>query len=574
MKRCVLAFLAITIALILTGCDPKAIRIWTWMWSENHKSLDFYGKIVDQDGHAVEGVKVTAAVGTYVSLTESGGRKYYTVSDAAGQFSFTGIHGAGCGYLLEKPGFEFSQRQPFASRPKDYIPDPSKPSLFSIWRLHGEGHMLGTQIQAGIACDGTPRRFDPLTGRRDAGNLVVTLIRKPVNIDPGKPFDWILTLGVSGGGLIEASGAYPFEAPVSGYQNSIAIPMPAEMANWTPNVNRSYYFFDGNHYGRFTIDVMANYQPPPTHIEVASYVNPTGSRNLEPMVDGRNTPSIPRPTDPSKPPSVIEDKASMILSALDAENNRGINVYGKVIDQFGTPVTGVAVHGGVLLNAGFDASRSVVFDTQTDREGLFSFEGLHGIRLGVKMEKPGYEFNPNLYVNWWNSYKPDRNSPAVFTVYKLRGEEAMDHKEFDSRVPYDGQTAAFDLLAGRKDSNGDLRITLTRNPLKVRRGVDRFDWSVTIEIVGGGLTETSDLYPYEAPESGYLPTFSLNIDKNSPSWTQRLTKTFYVRTKNNQFGRIDIDLTTDSERPQGTGISIKSFMNPPGSRNLEPDLKR
>lgn len=251
------------------------------MWSENHKPLDFYGKIVDQDGRPVEGVKVIAGVGTYVSFTESGGTKYFTVSDAEGRFSFTGIHGAGSGYLLEKDGYEFNQRQPFASRPKDYVPEPDKPAILTLWRLQGAEPMLRTQIQAGLACDGTPRRLDPLTGRRDTGDLVVSLTRNPVNIDRGYSFDWTLTLEIAGGGLIETSDIYPYEAPANGYRSSISIKMPANTKQWTPQINRTYYIFDGKNYGRITIDLMANYQPPPTHFEVASYMNPSGSRNLE-----------------------------------------------------------------------------------------------------------------------------------------------------------------------------------------------------------------------------------------------------------------------------------------------------
>jgi len=157
-----------------------------WMWSENHKSLDFYGRIIDQDGRPVEGAKVIAAVGTIVSFTESGGTKYVTVSDAEGRFSFIGIRGSGCGYLLEHPGYVFSQRQPFASRPKDYVPDPNKPSVLSMWKLQGAEPMVKARIHGYIPCDGTPTVFDLITGKRVAsgGNLTVRLSRNPVDIYP------------------------------------------------------------------------------------------------------------------------------------------------------------------------------------------------------------------------------------------------------------------------------------------------------------------------------------------------------------------------------------------------------
>jgi hypothetical protein len=150
-----------------------------------------------------------------------------------------------------------------------------------MWKLQGAEPMVHTSIQSGLACDGTPRKFDPLTGRRDAGDLVATLTRNPVNIDGGKRFDWALTLGIEGGGLIPINDLYPNEAPADGYQSSVAINMPSDAKNWTPSVVQSYYIFDGKNYGRITINIMANYQPPPTHFEIDSYVNPAGSRNLE-----------------------------------------------------------------------------------------------------------------------------------------------------------------------------------------------------------------------------------------------------------------------------------------------------
>src|SRR5271157_451676 len=136
MKR-PLTIALFAMAFLCAGCDPKVWQMEMLMWSENHKPMDFYGKIIDQNNLPVEGVNVTAGVGTYEGPTRSGGHKYSTTSDAEGRFSFTGIHGAGCGYWLEKSGYEFNQRQPFASRPKDYIPDSNKPAVLSMWKLHG-----------------------------------------------------------------------------------------------------------------------------------------------------------------------------------------------------------------------------------------------------------------------------------------------------------------------------------------------------------------------------------------------------------------------------------------------------
>jgi hypothetical protein len=246
----------------------------------NNGSLDFYGKIIDQNSQPVTGAKVNGYVMTQVGLERTKETQHLTESDAEGNFEFIGLHGESLGVGPEKEGYQYDEHGN-GNWSLGGKTDPSNRVIFKMWKLQGAEPMLHTSIQAGLACDGTPRKFDPLTGRRDAGDLVVTLTRKPVNIDRGKPFDWTLTLGISGGGLIPINDLYPDEAPADGYQSSVAINMPSDTKNWTPSVVQSYYIFDGKNYGRITINIMANYQPPPTHFEIDSYVNPAGSRNLE-----------------------------------------------------------------------------------------------------------------------------------------------------------------------------------------------------------------------------------------------------------------------------------------------------
>jgi len=250
------------------------------MAARNAQSLDFYGKIVDQNNQAVSNVKVTARVGLYSGITHSGEKDYDTESDSAGNFSFTGIHGAGAGFTLQKEGYVYDQRQASSSRPADYAPDPNKPVIFKMWKLNGQEPMTACSISTTIPCDGKTMTFNLLTGR-GKGDLVVTLTRDPVNIDRSKPFDWTLTVGIANGGLVENTDTYPNEAPADGYQQSITITMPADDKNWASSLTRSYYFQSGQMYGRMTINVTANFQPPPTFFGASIYTNPSGSRNLE-----------------------------------------------------------------------------------------------------------------------------------------------------------------------------------------------------------------------------------------------------------------------------------------------------
>jgi hypothetical protein len=272
------------LALLLLQCSCMAIMIA----EDNNHSLDFYGVVIDQWGNPVPNVLVTAKVGTYVSFSEGGGEDSTTKTDRQGRFSFTGLRGAGVGYLLELKGYEYDQRQASTTRPNDYVPDPSKPVVFKIRKLLDPVPLHDVSISAGIPCDGTPTSFDPVAGGY-GGDLVVTLLRTPVHIDRKVPFDWTLTLTVKNGGLVEATGPYPYEAPAEGYLPSVSYTEKASEKPWSPQLRKSYYFESngGKIYGRIDVVVYSNFEPPPTMFHADVSTNPSGSRILESADDDR-----------------------------------------------------------------------------------------------------------------------------------------------------------------------------------------------------------------------------------------------------------------------------------------------
>jgi hypothetical protein len=154
-----------------------------------------------------------------------------------------------------------------------------------MWKLKGAEPMVHSQIEVGIPCDGTQQQFDLLTGRRVAsgGDLTVSFERNPVDIIRGKHFGWKLVLNMSQGGLIQATDKYQNAAPENGYKPDNTIDMPADINGWTASFRDTYYFEGrgGNVFGRVTVHLTGDYEPPPTHFEIDAYINPAGSRNLE-----------------------------------------------------------------------------------------------------------------------------------------------------------------------------------------------------------------------------------------------------------------------------------------------------
>jgi hypothetical protein len=262
--------------------NPKVVAMKAIWAGENAKSQDFFGKIIDQYGKPVEGATV---IGTLMQIQgiDTGTKKdtHTTQSDENGGFQFTGLHGWQLGVVVKKQGYEMGQGAGFYQAPNHKnISNLSERAIFTMWKLKGAEPMIHTKIDASLACNGTPRNFDVVNARRDAGSLVATYSRSPQNIEKSPTFDYNLTLAMKEGGLIEINHLYPNEAPSDGYQ-LISVAMRANDPTWTSSMDRSYYFFDGKNYGRLAFHLQANYPPPSTHFTVEAYVNPSGSRNLE-----------------------------------------------------------------------------------------------------------------------------------------------------------------------------------------------------------------------------------------------------------------------------------------------------
>jgi hypothetical protein len=87
-------------------------------------------------------------------------------------------------------------------------------------------------------------------------------------------------LEIADGGLTEIQDTYPYEAPLSGY-HTITFVVSAGAKQWTPDLQRWYYFKHGQNYGRIYVDLTSDFQPPPTFFDADVFINPSGSRDLE-----------------------------------------------------------------------------------------------------------------------------------------------------------------------------------------------------------------------------------------------------------------------------------------------------
>jgi len=189
-------------------------------------------------------------------------------------------------------------------------------------------------------------------------------------------------------------------------------------------------------------------------------------------------------------------------------------------------------------------------------------------------KKDGYYYDLKLSANRPPNYaKGNSNDPVIFTMWKIQGAESLvtDNK-FYGIIP-DGRVFTIDLIQGKKieDSaaDGDLRVTIQR-PAQIQSG-QKFDWSFSMEAVGGGVLETHDPYLFEAPDSGYQEKYTVNMVASDSAWEEEIqSKVFYIKTRDGKvYGHIKIEIIP---KYNDTGIfSVESVVNPNGSRNLEFD---
>jgi flagellar basal body-associated protein FliL len=252
-------------------------------------SIDFWGKVIDQDGNPVVGAAVHySAADKYFK----DGTKYEGTSDERGLFSISNIKGAGLYVRVSKDGYyhidEKSARSfGYGSPSGEAPPSKQQPAILVLQKM-GETEPLIKLETGGVLVpkDGTPKK---LSLRRErarlsgslSGDLQVELwsdYQQPPVFQ--KSYDWRCRISVPGGGLRERSGEFNFEAPTENYIETFEYKMPATTERWQPSMKKEFFLrlADGC-YARVNLNVISGGD---IFVTLESYLNPVpGRRNLE-----------------------------------------------------------------------------------------------------------------------------------------------------------------------------------------------------------------------------------------------------------------------------------------------------
>jgi hypothetical protein len=271
-------------------------------------------------------------------------------------------------------------------------------------------------------------------------------------------------------------------------------------------------------------------------------------------------------------------------------DNAPIEFYGKVVEQDGTPIAGATIDLTISrlkphLLSDKDPHSWQTFQKVTDENGCFSVNEDKGLFLEVKrISKDGYRsdlkvtpfFHYSATYSTSPKHHPDASKPVFFYMWKKGPAESLIERKRVFRVRVDNSPITIDLLTGKSPPGrvnvGDLQVSLKR-PEGLLYPTGIYDWEFEIKAVNGGIVETSEVFPYQAPETGYKGSYKYALSTAIVEGGYTAKKKYYVRGRDGTFFaslEVVANSNADTSGEAWGAFSIDYRLNRRGSRNLEP----
>ncbi|MBW7908808.1 MAG: hypothetical protein H3C50_07820 [Kiritimatiellae bacterium] len=280
---------------------------------------------------------------------------------------------------------------------------------------------------------------------------------------------------------------------------------------------------------------------------------------------------------------IVPDETARRLEMIKASEDI-IAFYGRLVDQYGSPVEGATVTfhvGQATLLPKAPLELRVVSDTR----GNFAIDPKREIKGSLfsvdNIEKDGYEMNFSTVRrdfdrrrNNPHRFVPEKAKPVVFCIRKkeLTLAFVLEERflELETRAIASGGLLGYDFVRRHriKDAQNlvydgepvfpDLQVKATFN-------TNDATWTAVLSPgnTNGGIIVSEQLL-YEAPDAGYQPEYTFTPEDRKP------VKAKYVYLKSRDpaiFTRLEIEQINANK--DFFRLSGKSVTNPYGDRNLE-----
>lgn len=337
--------------------------------------------------------------------------------------------------------------------------------------------------------------------------------------------------------------------------------------------NKQSIFFAAILIGLCVVLLLIRYRSPHNGPVVASSVTNVATTVLAKQSPTQSVKQSAASTVPQNVNTQQVAKAAQTMKELmDQEYNHPFLFYGKVVDQSNAPVQGATANFNWATLSGDEQYASSVSDDQ----GLFSLEKGKGYKLQMSVSKAGYYTpkNENLTTIAYGdelgheTFQANIASPVVFHLRKKgSGVELIRNLQlFGFRT--NGPVQYLDLVEdkNRLTPPGDLAVQFTRGE---KNAEGKYDWSVVISVPDGGIYETNEEFMFLAPEEGYQPSVEIHYDANDSDWLSQLKERFYFTSRNESiYGWAEATILPSYQG--GAAIDLSYYINPSGSRDLEP----
>lgn len=240
--------------------------------------LSLYGKVVDQDGQPVAGVRVK--IGVADKPWESGS-SYERTTGPDGLFEITGVKGGGIYAEVEKEGY-YAGKESRRLLQSGEMPTKDAPA---IWRLYRSGQLEPLTVQpykvTDIPLDGMPVEYDFNTGKFVGAGQGQLRAEVKVEGSMQQRFSWWYRISVPTGGLARRTHEFDFVAPEQGYVEVLEGRVNADDKDWRGAFGGDFFVrLPNGKFGRL-VCALSRGRDSFTFRFAHVVINPIGGRNLE-----------------------------------------------------------------------------------------------------------------------------------------------------------------------------------------------------------------------------------------------------------------------------------------------------
>jgi hypothetical protein len=259
------------------------------MLEAQNKPIEFFGRVIDQDGNPLSGVKLKGKIlHLKVIVPAPWGSQDEIVSiekntDQNGQFEVDGVSGRSFEIeSIQKNNYEAEPWQhTFGTESGSFL----NPIIFKMWSTNIHEQLITGEKKFQIFPDGRSYFIDLTAGtiaESGRGDLKVW-IQYTNQIVKGQIYDWSAEIDAIDGGLCLGDSYSMFSAPADGYVPKFSLQQQIKGGQRGSIGDKKFYvmFNNGKIFGRIQIDLIAPFNDQvPGLIRLSYAINPSGSRIL------------------------------------------------------------------------------------------------------------------------------------------------------------------------------------------------------------------------------------------------------------------------------------------------------